>query len=130
MKQRGTIFLFVLSLASLSVKVFAGPILIYFEENGGSSNPWGLYNFDVMTGVSTLRPCVGGSGRFFAMDVRPSDKTVFTVDFSSGGLFTIDVGSGATALIGNTGITGPLWVAFDPETSALLVWTSTSSFLV
>ena len=77
--------------------------LVYFEEDGGSGNPRGLYNFDLQTNESTLRATVGGSERFFSMAMRPSDGTVFAIDADSR-LHTIDTDTGATSLVAETGL--------------------------
>jgi hypothetical protein len=94
--------------------------LVYFDENGGSGNPRGFYNFDTVTGVSTLRTTVPGSERFFAMDIRPSDGTVFAVSFSPTlGIFTINLDTGASSVVGLTGVSDLVGLAFNPATSQL-----------
>jgi hypothetical protein len=93
--------------------------LVYFEESGGGGNPRGFYNYDTVTGVSTLRSTVSGSERFFGMDVRPSDGVVFTADEVGAVLYTVDVDTGAKTAIGSTGAPNPSALAFDPTTGVL-----------
>ena len=110
-----------LVLVTLSAPAYA-VVLVYFDENGGSGSPRGLYDFDSDTRVSTLRTTLGGTQRFTAMDVRRSDRELFAVSLD-GGLWNIDPDSGDTTLIGDTGLgsLGPTGIAFDPFTDRLLV---------
>ena len=92
--------------------------LIFFDEDGGGGNPRGLYNYDTDTGVATLRAPVTADGRFFAMDTRLSDMTVFAADLD-GGLWTIDIDTGTPSFIGATGIDVFLSLAIHPTTDEL-----------
>jgi len=96
--------------------------LVYFDSDGASPpdplRPRGLYTFDTDTGVSTFRAPVGGGEYFYAMSMRPSDNTVFTVNYLSRDLWTIDIDTGATTLIGPTGVE-PVGLAFNPITGDL-----------
>ncbi len=92
-------------------------LLVFYDENGYEDKPSGLYNFDTDTGVVTFRAAISKYYRFFGMDVRPSDGTVFGVNThwdSSGSLWTIDIDTGGTTLIGPTGVNGSVGLAFDP----------------
>ncbi len=105
------------------VPAFAEKI-IYFQHEGLGTQPRGFYDFDTDAGTSTLRTLVGGAERFYAADVRPSDGKVFvsSATFSTptpGGLFTINVNTGAYSLVGLTGITELVGLAFHPTTGAL-----------
>ncbi len=115
----GTVVLAVALFGSHRVEAVA---LVYFEEDGGGSNPRGLYNYDTATGVSTLRATVSGSERFFGMDVRLSDRTVFAADLG-GGLWTMDINTGTHTLIGATGLGAAgselVGLAFHPMTDDL-----------
>jgi DNA-binding beta-propeller fold protein YncE len=92
--------------------------LIYFTES-----PRGLYNFDTDTGLSTLRCSMTGTERFFAMDRRPSDGTVFAIDLLGSGLWTINTDSGATNRIGTLSpiVDRPKGITFNPITEELFV---------
>lgn len=92
--------------------------LIYFTES-----PRGLYNFDTETGVSSLRCSMTGTERFFAMDRRPSDGTVFAVDLLGAGLWTINTECGATSRIGtlSPAVDRPKGITFNPVTGDLFV---------
>jgi hypothetical protein len=86
--------------------------LVFFSDS-----PHGIYNFDTGTGLTTLRAPVSGIQRFFGMDTRPSDGTVFAVNYDSpnpSGLYTININTGALSLIGSTGVAGLVGVAFNP----------------
>ena len=96
--------------------------LVYFDENGWENSPRGLYNFDTQTGISTLRTTVPGTTRFFAMDVRQSDQKVFAIDLG-GGLWTLNINSGQSTLIGQTGIRSPVSLAVNSTTGAMYVLT-------
>lgn len=92
-------------------------LLVFYDENGYEDKPAGLYNFDTNTGTVTFRAAIPERYRFFGMDVRPSEGTVFAVNThwdSSGSLWTIDIDTGATTLIGPTGVNGCVGLAFDP----------------
>jgi hypothetical protein len=101
--------------------------LVYFDEDGGlNGRPRGLYNYDTSSAASTLRVVVGGTQRFFGMDRRASDSRVVAVDIDAnnpGGvasnLWTIDIDSGATALVGSTAVPQIVGVAFHPATGVL-----------
>jgi outer membrane protein assembly factor BamB len=106
MKVQGFFILpFLLSFSTVAAN------LIYFSDS-----PHGIYNFDTTTGTSTLRAGVSGTQRFFGMDARPTDGTVFAVNYddSNSGLYTININTGAFSLIGMTGISGMVGVAFNP----------------
>jgi hypothetical protein len=94
--------------------------LVFFDEVAVGQSPRGLYNFDTVTGISTLRTTVPGTERFFSMDVRPSDGTVFAVSLEpTPGIFTIDINAGAASLVGLTGIHDLAGVAFHPTSGQL-----------
>ena len=95
--------------------------LVYFDEDFGSGNPGAFYNFDTLTGLSVLRSTVAGPERFFGMDVRPSDGTVWAVSYSpTPGLFRVDVDTGQYSLVGLTGGHSPfVGLAFHPMTGEL-----------
>lgn len=97
-------------------------LLVFFDENGYGDEPRGLYNFNTETGTTTLRAVVPGETRFFAMDTRPSDMTVFACDLE-GWLWTIDIDTGVPTPIGPTGISGPTYgpvgLAFHPVSEDL-----------
>jgi hypothetical protein len=95
------------------------PRLIYFDENGGPAGPRGLYDFDPSTGISTLRTPVDGSQRFFGLHVRPGTDTVYALAVLPTTLYTIDINSGATTLIGPMGGDTIADIAFDPLTGTL-----------
>ena len=95
--------------------------LIFFDGTGGSSNPPGLYNFDTVTSTVTLRVPVSGTELIWAMDARPSDSKVFGVNNNSGNLFAVNIDTGVLTFIGNTGISQPTGLAFDPVTDDLFV---------
>lgn len=78
----------------------------------------GLYNFDTETGISTFRTAVAGESRFFALDLRPSDATLFACSLD-GGLWTLNINTGVPTFIGSTGITEPVGLAFNPITGDL-----------
>jgi len=104
-------------------------VLMYFEENGdGGANPRGLYNFDTTTGTSTLRTTVGGSERFFGIDMRPSDETLFAVSYEpTPAIFTINPNNGAFALVGLTGLgSNMVGLAVQPGTNKLFGLTNSS----
>ena len=96
--------------------------LVYFESDGAPPdpcNPRGLYTFDTDTGVSTFRaPVCCVNEYFYAMAVRPSDNTVFVVNLN-GGLWTIDIDTGATTLIGPTGPTPDRSTSAEPSEAVL-----------
>jgi DNA-binding beta-propeller fold protein YncE len=93
--------------------------LVYFKEDDGGGNR-GLYNFDPVTGVSTLRTPVGGTERFFALAARPSDGTVFAVDPGNNGLYTINIDTGAFRLVASLGGSNDVAnFAFNPLTDTL-----------
>jgi outer membrane protein assembly factor BamB len=103
-----------------AVSAPANADLIFFDEDGGKSSPLGLYNFDLETGISTLRATVEGTQRFFSMTVRPSDGTVFCVDSAENDLYTIDVDTGSFTYVAPLG--GDDFVAnitFDPTSDIL-----------
>ncbi|MFM9997209.1 MAG: hypothetical protein ACKVU4_15580 [Phycisphaerales bacterium] len=113
-----------LSFGVAALVLAAGPAnaqnLIYFEENGGGGNPRGLYTLDPGTGLATLRATVGGAERFFGMAVQPGTNTVFAVSVpGSTGLWTMDVDTGATTFIGDTGIDTMADIHFDPTSGTL-----------
>jgi len=105
--------------AGLAAPVLADD-LIYFEENGGAG-PRGMYNFDSVTGISTLRTTVGGSERFFGMDVQPSTGRVFVTNVPTipCTLSVIDVDTGAFTLIGPINNDTIADIAFDPTDGRL-----------
>ena len=86
--------------------------LIYFNDSDANR---GLYNFNTLTGVATLRAPMPGTLRFFGMDVRPVDGIVFAVDLSdNSGLYRININTGAFSLVGLTGVREMVGVAFNP----------------
>ncbi len=94
--------------------------LIYFEENGGGANPRGLYTLDPGTGLATFRAPVGGTERFFGMAIQPGTNEVFAASVpGSTGLWKIDVNTGATSFIGDTGIDTIADIHFHPTTGKL-----------
>lgn len=100
--------------------------LIFFDEDGDTAGPRGLYNYDTAMGAVTLRAVVGGTARFFAMDARPVDGKVFAVDLDPGnpsavpsGLWTVDVNTGAYELVGSTGVAQMTGLSFQPGTGVL-----------
>lgn len=94
--------------------------LVYFDENGGGTNPRGLYDFEVATGKSALRAPVGGSQRFFSLDQRPSDGVVFAAEVVTGNaLWTINIDTGAAQFVVNHGLPTLADISFDPKTNSL-----------
>jgi hypothetical protein len=94
--------------------------LVVFDENSFPGHPRGLYDFNSSTATSSLRTTVSGTERFFAMDRRPSDGTVFAVDLS-GGLWTLNIDTGAKVKIGDTGISSLRGLAINPLTGDMVV---------
>jgi hypothetical protein len=91
--------------------------LFYFSDS-----PHGFYTFDTTTGISSLRAPVSVTQRFFGMDTRPTDGTVFAVNYDDAnpsGLYTINVSTGTFSLVGMTGIAGMVGLAFDPLNAQL-----------
>jgi hypothetical protein len=91
--------------------------LFYFSDS-----PHGFYTFDTTTGISSLREPVSGTQRFFGMDTRPTDGTVFAVNYdpvNPSGLYTININTGAYSLIGSTRVAGLVGLAFDPVNGQL-----------
>jgi hypothetical protein len=113
------------SVAALVLLLVAGtatanpPRLIYFDEDGGSGNPRGLYNFDPSTGISTLRTTVPGNQRFFGMHIRPGTSTVYALAVLPTALYTIDIDTGAATFIGAMGSDTIADIVFHPITGTL-----------
>jgi len=105
-------------LAALAAPAWAAD-LIYFDENGGGGNPRGLFDLDSTTGLSSLRTTVGGSERFFSMDVHPTTGTAYAISANDSRLWTIDVDTGVTSFVAATGLDTVDDIAFDPTTSIL-----------
>ncbi|NQU26598.1 MAG: DNRLRE domain-containing protein [Candidatus Nealsonbacteria bacterium] len=79
-------------------------VLTYFSENSAA-----LYDFNTITGTSTLRTFVEpfiDRDALFSLDTRPSDEELFGVLGFGGpgdGLYTIDPNTGNTTFIGAPG---------------------------
>jgi hypothetical protein len=114
-KRIGTVCLMVGMLGALSYQA-RGALLVYFDEDGGPGWQRGLYNFDTQTGLSTFRAAVPGVQRFFAMDTRLSDMTIFAVDLD-GGLWRVNIDTGTPTFIGPTGIAEVAGIAIHPTTN-------------
>ncbi|MCC6661662.1 MAG: hypothetical protein IT437_12340 [Phycisphaerales bacterium] len=94
--------------------------LIYIDENGGGGNPRGLYTLDAGTGLAGLRATLGGAERFFGLDVQPGTGRVFATAVPGvTTLWTIDVNTGATNMVGSTGVQTMADITFDPATGKL-----------
>jgi hypothetical protein len=94
--------------------------LIYVEEDGGAAGPRGLYTLDASTGLATLRATLGGSERFFGLDVQPGTGKVFATAVPGiTTLWTIDVDTGAATPVGSTGAQTLADITFDPTTGKL-----------
>ena len=106
-------------LGGFSLPSASAVTLVFFDQDGyGSTNPRGLYNFDTETTTVSLRATVPGEERFFAMDIRKSDNTVFAVDLD-GGLWTMDIDTGVPTPIGDTGISSLTNMAIHPTTDQI-----------
>ena len=105
---------------ALAAGTAAAQNLIYIEENGGAAGPRGLYNLDAGTGLATLRATMGGTQRFFGLDVQPGTGTVFAVAVPGATtLWTINVDTGSATLVGSTGVQTMADITFHPVTGEL-----------
>src|SRR5204862_3744570 len=93
-RAAGGAFAFLFTVFFFALSPVRSAQLIYFDES-----PRGLYTYDTTTGVSSLRAAMIGSERFFGMDRRPSDGSIFAVDLFRAGLWTINRDTGSTQLI-------------------------------
>jgi hypothetical protein len=95
-----------------------GENLIFFDEGGVDA----LYNFDTVTNAVTLRTAVSVNRRYFGMDVRPSDKKVFAIEYNTdslaSALWTIDINTGLALSVGPTA-NNMCGLAFQPGSDAL-----------
>jgi outer membrane protein assembly factor BamB len=113
----------VASTLMMSVTGFAAAMaddVIYFDENGGTGGPRGLYTLDTATGIATLRVTVGGTERFFSMTTQPSTGRAFAMQVpGSSILWNIDLDTGVTTMIANTSLDTIADITFDPRTGDL-----------
>jgi hypothetical protein len=93
--------------------------LVSFDEDVFPGHPRGFYDFNTTTGTTSLRAAVAGTTRFSGIDQRPSDGAMFAVD-PTGGLWNVNVNTGATTEIGNTGLSELFEIAINPITGAMV----------
>lgn len=91
--------------------------LVVYHENG-PGHLRGLFNFDTTTNTTTFRTAVQSPENFFSFTRRAADGAVFASAID-GNLFQINLNTGASTLIGNTGVQDLSSLAIDPVTNVL-----------
>lgn len=92
----------------------------YFNEMGGpNGTPREIYKFNPVSGVSTFQSTVAVAQRFYALDRQPGTGTVFAIEPLLSRLYTMNLTTGATTLVGTIPINTVISVAFDPTTGLL-----------
>ncbi len=96
-------------------------ILTYLEVNGSEDSPRGLYDFDTVTGISTLQSPMSGGERLFKFASHPSNGNIYAIsgNFSSSRFYDLDPSTGNTSLIWTGGWEYYQSIAFDPISEEL-----------
>jgi hypothetical protein len=95
--------------------VFATNFIYIAEDGPYEARDHRLFNYDSETSISTLRTAIPGHHRLFSMVYVPSTKTVVAVEPSQDSkLYKLDINSGATTVLSNTGLVDIGSLALNP----------------
>lgn len=106
-------------------------ILTYLEVDGSEDSPRGLYDFDTVTGISTLQSPMSGGERLFKFASHPSNGNIYAIsgNFSSSRFYDLDPSTGNTSLIWTGGWEYYQSIAFDPISEELYAIVVSTGYL-
>ena len=102
------------TLLSFTASLRADVIVLYHDNGPGHVR--GLFNFDTATHATTFRTSLNTPDQMYAFSRSAQDGSVYAAG-GNNNLYRINLDTGATVLIGATGLNGFTDLAIDPVTN-------------